>query len=150
VDDELVAVLLALVAAAAWGLSAVLVRKGLSDLSTASGTLISLAAGFVFTALLVLILEREAAAGVSLEAIVLFAVVGILNFPLGRFFNYMAVERLGIGLATPILASSPVFAMVLAVLVSGEQVNAATLAGTALILAGLFVTLRRRAPAPST
>jgi drug/metabolite transporter (DMT)-like permease len=80
-------------------------------------------------------------------AILLFGVVGILNFPLGRFFNYLSISHLGVGRSTPILASAPLFAMVLAVIFTGETISAGTIAGTALILTGLYVTVR--APAAS-
>ena len=145
-NDELLAVVLAVSAAVSWGFSAVLVRMGLRHLSTASGTLISLAAGCVLTGVLVLVFELDALTHLSLEALALFAVIGVLNFPMGRFLNYMSVARLGVARSTPILASSPLFAMVLAVIFTGESVNLATFLGTALILAGLYTTLRARTP----
>jgi drug/metabolite transporter (DMT)-like permease len=135
-------VVLALAAAFSWGCSAVLVRTGLRYISsTATGTLISLISGLVFTWALVLILQLEEAKATSLEAILLFAAVGILNFPLGRFFNYMSMSRLGVGRSTPILASAPFFAMIVAVIFTGETVDLATFAGAGLILAGLYVTI---------
>ena len=136
------AVLLALAAAFFWGCSAVLVRSGLQHISsTAIGTLISLISGLVFTAVLVLALQLEEARAVSREAILLFAIIGVLNFPMGRFFNYMSMSRLGVGRSTPILASAPFFAMVVAVVFTGEKVELGTLAGAGLILAGLYVTI---------
>ena len=136
------AVLLALAAAFFWGCSAVLVRSGLQHISsTAIGTLISLISGLVFTAVLVLALQLEEARAVSLEAVLLFAIIGVLNFPMGRFFNYMSMSRLGVGRSTPILASAPFFAMVVAVVFTGEKMELGTLAGAGLILAGLYVTI---------
>ena len=136
------AILLALGAAFSWGCSAVLVRTGLKYISsTATGTLISLISGLVFTWVLVLALQRDQAMETSLEAILLFAAIGILNFPMGRFFNYMSMSRLGVGRSTPILASAPFFAMVVAVVFTGEEVALGTLAGAGLILAGLYLTI---------
>jgi drug/metabolite transporter (DMT)-like permease len=146
VSDEVVAVILAIAAAVSWGFSASLVRMGLRYLSTATGTLISLVAGCVLTLALVLIFELDALTSLSAEALALFAVIGVLNFPLGRFLNYMSVARLGVGRSTPILASSPLFAMVLAVIFTSESVSVATFIGTALILSGLYITLRARTP----
>lgn len=141
VNSEIVAVGLALGAAFSWGVSAVLVRKGLAYMSTAKGTLLSMIAGFGFTALLVVMFQLEEAKSVSTTALLLFALIGTLNFPFGRFFNFLSISRLGVARSTPILASSPLFAMLLAVLFTGETVNLTTFAGTALILAGLYVTL---------
>ena len=134
-------ILLALAAAMSWGVSAVLVRKGLRDMSTQTGTLISLAAGLIFTAVLVAIFQFHQLVTVSLTTIALFAVIGILNFPMGRFFNYLAMGRLGVGRSTPILASAPLFAVLIAVVFTHESVHLGTVAGIGLILSGLYVTV---------
>ena len=137
----MIAIALAIGAAASWGLSAILVRWGLRDLSTAAGTLISLSAGLVFMAMLVVLLQFDALLSVSWTAVALFGVIGMLNFPIGRFCNYMAMERLGVTRSTPLLASAPLFAVMIAVAVTGESVSLVTAAGIALILGGLIVTV---------
>ncbi len=137
----MIAIAFALAAAASWGMSAVLVRHGLRDLSTTAGTLISLIAGLLFTAVLVVLLEFNALRAVSLTGVVLFGVIGMLNFPIGRFCNYMAMARLGVGRSTPLLASAPLFAVIIAVALTGETLTMATAAGIALILGGIFVTV---------
>lgn len=137
----MIAIALAILAASSWGLSAVLVRRGLRDLSTSAGTLISLTSGFLFTTAPVVALQLDALLAVSLKAILLFGVIGILNFPMGRFFNYMAIGRLGVGRSTPLLASSPLCAVLIAVFLTGEHLTLATGAGIALILGGVLVTI---------
>jgi drug/metabolite transporter (DMT)-like permease len=134
-------VALALGAALSWGFGAVFVRLALRDMSAALGTLISLVAGLLFTALLVVAFQLDAALSLSAEALLLFGIVGIFNFPLGRFLNYLSMSLIGVGRSTPILASSPLFAMVLAIIFLGESLNLAAIAGTALIMAGLYVTI---------
>jgi drug/metabolite transporter (DMT)-like permease len=140
----MLAIALALTAAASWGFSAVLVRLGLRDMGTSLGTLISLLAGLLLTAVLVLVTQLEALGNASWSAIALFGVIGILNFPMGRFFNYLSMSRLGVARSTPLLASAPLFAVILAVAVTGEDLKASTAAGIALIFAGLYVTLSGR------
>jgi drug/metabolite transporter (DMT)-like permease len=140
----MLAIALALSAAAMWGFSAILVRLGLRDMTTSLGTLISLLAGLLVTGVLVLITQREELAAASLSAVALFGVIGILNFPMGRFFNYLSMSRLGVARSTPLLASAPLFAVLLAVLFTGEHVEVSTGAGMTLIFAGLYVTLSGR------
>ena len=135
---------LALLAAWSWGFSAVLVRFGLRDVATAAGTLVSLVAGLVLLGILVLVFQLDDLTSVSRTAVLLLAIVGILNFPMGRFFNYMAIGRLGITRSTPILASAPLFAVVIAVLFTGEEVRLATAVGIALVLGGVYLTLSSR------
>lgn len=137
----MLAILMAAGAAASWGLSAVLVRRGLRDLSTAAGTLVSLTSGLIGTSLLVAVAQRDALFAVSWRALALFALIGILNFPIGRFFDYLAIGRLGVARSTPLLATSPLFAVLIAVVFTGERVTVATGAGIALILGGVFVTV---------
>ena len=141
----MVPVLLALLAAASWGFSAVLVRIGLRDASTSAGTLMSLLAGCLYMAVLVVVLQWNELQSVSLRAVLLFGLIGVLNFPVGRFFNYMGMSRLGVGRSTPLLASAPLFAVLIAVLFAGEQIRIATAVGGALILSGLYVTVTGRA-----
>lgn len=141
----MIPVLLAVLAAASWGLSAVLVRIGLRDASTSAGTLISLVAGCVYMGVLVVVLQFDQLRNVSFEAVWMFGLVGVLNFPVGRFFNYLGMSRLGVGRSTPLLASAPLFAVLIAVLFTGEEIRLATAAGGALILSGLYVTIAGRA-----
>jgi drug/metabolite transporter (DMT)-like permease len=135
---------LALVAAASWGFSAVLVRSGLRHLTPVVGTLVSLVAALLLTLALVLVLQPDELLDVSTKALLMFAIIGILNFPMGRFFNYLSMSHLGVGRSTPILASAPLFAVLGAVVFTGEAVELATVAGMALILGGLYLTLTAR------
>lgn len=144
----MLAIALGVAAALAWGFSAVLVRMGLRDVPTSLGTLISLVAGLLLTGLLVVVLQPGDLLAVSGSAVLLFGVIGVLNFPIGRFFNYMAMSRLGVGRSTPLLASAPLFAVAVAVAFTGERLQPATALGIALILGGLYVTLTGSQPAP--
>lgn len=137
----MVPIALAMVAAASWGFSAVLVRSGLRDLSAVVGTMVSLISALIFTLALVLVFQPGDLLDLSVKAVVMFAIIGILNFPMGRFFNYLSMSHLGVGRSTPILASAPLFAVVGAVLFTGESIEAATVGGIALILGGLYLTL---------
>jgi drug/metabolite transporter (DMT)-like permease len=137
----MVAILLAVLAASSWGFSAVMVRMGLRHISTTIGTLISLASGLVLTGALALLLQFREVQALSLRAVLLFGAIGVLNFPMGRFLNYLAMSRLGVGRSTPVLASAPLCAVLLAVVVTGEGLRLATVGGIALIVSGLYVTI---------
>jgi drug/metabolite transporter (DMT)-like permease len=133
---------LALAASLSWGMSSVLVRWALRDIATAPGTLISLVAGLAFATLAVLIFYPGDLLHVSLEAILLFSVIGILNFPIGRYFNYLSISHLGVGRSAPIVSSSPLYAMALSILFVGEALSLPVAIGTLFILAGIYVTLK--------
>lgn len=141
-SDTALAVLFALVASVSWGLSAVCVRLGQRYVTTSGGTMVSLLAGVGLAGLLVLLFDRGAAGELDVSTLLIFGLVGLFNFPLGRFFNYISIRHLGVGRSTPIVASTPLPAFVIAVLFLDETINLATLAGTLLVLAGIYLTLR--------
>jgi drug/metabolite transporter (DMT)-like permease len=111
---------------------------------TRQGTLVSLLSGLGFMTIVVLLAQPDELLRVSPGGLAIFALVGVLNFPMGRFFNYLSIDHIGVGRSTPILASSPLFALIVAVVFTGERLTLGTAAGTALILGGVYLTLRAR------
>ncbi len=142
-----IAILFALGAAISWGFSSVFVRLAQQYMPTTLGTLISLVTGIVFAGLLVVALDGGSIAKLTLKDGLVFAVIGVFNFPLGRFMNYMSIRHLGIGRSTPMLASVPVFSSLFAVVFFGEKLGTANVIGTALVLGGIYLTLTANAPA---
>ena len=140
----MLAVAFALGAAISWALSAVLVRLGLRYMPATLGTFLSLLSGVVLMAGVVALFQRDQLGDVTLVAVGIFAAVGIFNFILGRYFNFLSISHLGVARATPITASTPLFAAVLAVLFLGESLSWLTALGTAFVLAGTFTILKQR------
>ena len=137
-------IVLSLMAAVGWGLSAVLAMAGLQGMRPALGTLISLVSGFIMVLALTLAVDRDELISVRPEALIWFILIGILNFPMARFFNFQSVSRIGVSRSTTILASSTLFAMTLAVMFMGEQLTPLIVIGTAFILTGLLIVLTER------
>ncbi len=73
-----------------------------------------------------------------------FLLSGVINFPLGRLFNYLGVSMAGVSRSAPIVGSSPLFATIAADSLLGETINATIALGTAGILAGLALILSQR------
>ncbi len=132
---------LSLLAAMGFGATAVFAKVGLQGMPTRYGTLISLAVSA--TAAMAIAAALHPGEIVELGAVSLgwLFLVGLFNFPVGRMFNYMSVRLAGVSKASTVVATSPLFATGLAVVILGESVNAVTLAGTALIIGGLALTL---------
>jgi transporter family protein len=139
-----VAVAFALGAAVSWAMSAVLVRMGLRYMPATLGTFLSLLSGVVLMAVVVALFQRDQLGDVTLAAVGIFAAVGVFNFVFGRYFNFLSIGHLGVARATPITASTPLFAAVLAVLFLGETLNWLTALGTALVLVGTYTILKQR------
>ncbi len=134
-------ILLAILATFGWGVSAIFVRLGVQHMGTAVGTLISLISGFVMTLALALVLQPNDLFNISLTAVLWFAVIGLFNFPLGRFFNYLSVARLGVAKSTPLLSTSSMFAVGISVVLLGERLSWLTGVGTLLIFLGVYIAV---------
>src|SRR3989442_15352057 len=94
-------ILFALGATVMWGMGALFVRLGLLGMRTSTGTFISLLIGVPFTLAIALVMNWRDVLGVSLALLPSLALVGALNFQLGRLLNYNAISLAGVGKAAP-------------------------------------------------
>jgi len=122
-----------LIAALSFGLNAVLVRKALKYTTPATAT-ISVAAVQTLILSTVLAFERPA---FNLEAVGYFIVAGFLAAIMGRTFNYMSIEALGVPISTSLVGTNPLWAMILGVVFLGEVVTLPIIAGSILVVIGV-------------
>jgi len=132
----------ALGAAVLWAFSAISVRFGLRYMPATLGTFLSLLSGLVLMAVVVVLFQRDELAEVTLGVVAIFSLVGLFNFILGRYLNFLSISHLGVTRSTPVVATTPLFATILAVLVLGETINEFTFLGTGLVIAGLYIVLK--------
>ena len=139
-------ILLAALAALSWGIDAIFVRLGMVNIHPTTGTLISLFASLALLAPVVAFThgaELLALPTLSMFTFLMMALSGFFNFGLGRFMNYNAVRLAGVAKATPILAISPLFSVLLAVVFLGEQITPLLLLGTVSIVAGTILVVSK-------
>lgn len=134
-------IVLAITAAFSWGASAIFARLGLQGIKTSTGTLISMLSSVLLVGLLALAINFDDVVHLSPTALLWFGLIGVVNYALGRQFHYSAVRYIGASQASILAASSPVFAMVLAVTLIGESVNLPIVIGTLIIIAGLYLVV---------
>ncbi len=134
-------ILLAITAALCWGTSAIFARLGLQSIRTSTGTLISMLSSVLVVGLLALAINFDDIVHLSPTALLWFSLIGVVNYVLGRQFNYAAIKYIGATKASPLFASAPLFAIVLAVTLIGESVNLAIVTGTFIIIAGLYLVV---------
>lgn len=134
-------VLFGLTAALFFSAGAILARLGLRNISASTGTFFSTLASVLLIGLLALTLNFDDVTHLSAAALVWFGLIGIINYVLGRHFNYLSIRYIGATKATPLFASSPLFSMVLAVALIGEKVNLPIVMGTLVIIAGLYLVV---------
>jgi drug/metabolite transporter (DMT)-like permease len=84
---------------------------------------------------------------VTAENVAAIAVLGIIGTGFAYVLNYQIITSEGATVASTVTYLLPVVAIVLGVLVLGESITMTTLAGIALVLAGVALTRRRVKPA---
>ena len=134
-------ILLSILAAASWGVAAIFTRLGLQGISPVVGTFISMAASLLIVTVIAALAFRDALLAVSLNAVAWFALIGVLNFPLGRLLNFSSVKQIGVARSSPVLAVAPFFSIAMAVLLLGESLTAPIVVGAALILGGIVLVV---------
>jgi len=130
-------IVLAITAALFWGTSSILSRLGLQNIKASTGTLISMLSSILLVGLLALTMNFDDVMHISPTALLWFSLIGIINYVLGRQFNYLSITYIGVTKAAPLFASAPVFAIILAVVLIGESINPAIIIGTLSVVVGL-------------
>ena len=138
----MIGILLAIAASCFWSISAILARLGLeSGIRTSTGTFISMLSSLLVLGTMALVLNFKDVMALSVTALLWFTLVGVVNYVLGRQFNYAAIGTIGVTKASPLFASSPLFSFILAVIFLGESVNTALIIGTLAIVTGIYLTV---------
>ncbi|MDP2720244.1 MAG: DMT family transporter [Dehalococcoidia bacterium] len=131
----------AILSSIGWALSAILVGHGLRNLKPLPGAALSLISSFLTVGCLTLLLQRNELLSIPLKGILWFAVIGTFNFALGRLCHYLSIQRIGAARTTSITASAPIFASLSAIIFLGETPNLMVIAGTVLVLGGVYTTI---------
>ncbi len=143
-SDPILGVLFAALATTAWAAGAVFARSGMQHVGSTTGTFISLLAGFLTISAVALGIEWQALLAVSQSTILWFLLLGLIQFPGGRFLNYTGIRLAGVARVTAISGTSPLFAACLAILFLQEQVTPWILLGTLAVAGGLALVMSAR------
>ncbi len=131
------AALFALGTAVLFAVHNVLIKKGLATSNTTTAVFITIGINSIFLwgfALLLTPLHTLATPGIFI-----FLGVGLFQPGLTRLLTVKGIDTLGVAIADPIRASTPMFSSLMAILFLGEQMTFAILCGTILIILGVTV-----------
>ena len=117
-----------------------LARRGLSPIALSACQL--LAAALLLA--LALPVSGARAPHIGAASLAGLAILGVLGTGIAYVLNYQIIAGEGATVASTVTYLLPVVAIVLGVLVLGETVTAAALAGIALVLAGVALTRRQK------
>jgi uncharacterized membrane protein len=133
------AIIFALLAALGWGTSAIFVRLGLQNLTATTGTAISLAVGTILIGIVAVTAHGPTAFNLNPNEFAWIVLLGVLNYVLGRYLNFNSVNLAGISRSAPLLASAPLVAVAMGILIGGETINSFILLGTLSIFGGVIL-----------
>jgi DME family drug/metabolite transporter len=72
-------------------------------------------------------------------SILIFVVVGLFQPGLTRLLTYKGIDALGVAIADPIRATTPLFSAMMAIIFLGERITAPIVAATLMIIAGIIL-----------
>lgn len=138
---------LALFAAVGFGCAAVLMRRALGRTTPLAAAIVSV----TFTTAFVWILAATTAPIGRLFTwrVLPFALAGIIAPGLSRLVYFLGIQRVGVARATPLVSTSPVFAVILAVVVLGERQPWPLYTGVdCIVIGGVLLAGRGRTDTP--
>ncbi len=141
---------MALVAAAGFALSNVLVRLAGRRVAVLTGTGISVLASLALAVIPALVLELPELARIPVAGFLWIVLLAVVNYPLARTLNYASIGRIGAARAAPLFSTAPLWSTILAVAFLGERPNGLIIGGTLAIVAGvIFIVQEGRNSGPA-
>ena len=137
-------IIFAILAAVGFATQAIFVRLGLQHMRATTGTLTTMIIGAAIMLLVSAIIHPSELSAITGGAILWLIAFAFLNFPVGRLLNYTGVQMVGPSRASTIIATSPLFTMIVAVSFTNETLNTPIVIGTiAIILGGGMIVSQR-------
>ncbi len=131
--------LAALGAAVSWTVSALFYRKALEGAKPISANIIRLAAtGAILLVFLVVIGRLEVLTSIGFGLFVLAAVSGIIGLGVGDTLYLVSLKSIGVSRAVPLTCVYPLFSLLWAILIFGEQVTVNVALGAIVIVLGIL------------
>ncbi len=140
-ENTTLGMILAVLAAIFWGTGNTVARVGLQSVKATSATILALITGFIIAIAIALAFEFEALVSVSMVGIGWFALIGIFHFALGRLFLYQSMRYIGAARGTSVSHTSPLFALIFAVIFLAESLTIPLVIGTLSIVCGVYTLL---------
>jgi uncharacterized membrane protein len=127
----------ALLAGTLWGISPLLLKRGLNYADVSTATLIEQCVSVVFLAGLALYSGEIVDLDFTSKAFWAFFLAGAVGASFGKVFYYKGIDKVGASRATSIKNGSPLLTALLAVIFLGEEMNGFIAAGVGLIVLGI-------------
>ncbi|HKZ83262.1 MAG TPA: EamA family transporter [Anaerolineae bacterium] len=141
----------AVVAGVGFGVFQSLNRRAVSGMDVYLATFLQLlVSALVLAAISLLTVDVSLVSRAPMEALISFALAGFIHFFIGWTFLNISQQRIGAARTSPLIGTTPLFAAVIAAVTLRESLNAVSLLGIVLIVAGVYVVSNRSGPSSAT
>lgn len=138
-------IIYALMAGLFWGITPLLLKKGMTHSSVSTATLVQQSV-IVLTVFIVAVGQGKVLQlDIPLRAVWSFMAAGVVGGSIGKIFYNKAIERVGASKAVSIKNSDPIISVLVLVLILGEEMTFPVAIGVALIVTGVLVITRVQA-----
>ena len=131
----------ALSASVTWGLGTLMTTRAIANLTAIQANCVRLP---LVSAMLFLTLRATGyrlSGRLNRRSLFIIAGSGVLGMGLGSFLYLEALHQIGAAKTTTLAATSPLFGLILAMLIFGEKADLRTLAGVVLCILGVWLVL---------
>ena len=132
---------MAISAACAFGLSVVLARIGMQNARPTSVAVVSTVSGMIVVLTIAFLLNWDKIISLNLAVIPILVLCGVLNFVVGRLLSYTGISLVGVSKTAPIVGIAPIFSMIFAISIGGENLTSLTLLATMGVAAGIALIM---------
>ena len=122
-------------------MSVVFARIGMTNARPTSVAVVSTIAGMVIVLTIAMILNWKEIIFLNFSVIPILALCGIINFVIGRLLSYTGISLSGVSKTAPIVGTAPIFSMIFAISIGGENLTAFTLLATMSVAAGIALIM---------
>ena len=137
-----VGILFAIAASLMWGLGTILLKLAVTNMTIIQANSMRMPmVAMLLLATRVIPAGRVGLRSVSLRALVIVALSGLIGMGLGSYLYLSALNGLGPSKTATLTSSYPVFGLLLALLFKQERVTAATVAGLVSCLLGVWIVV---------
>lgn len=138
-------IIISLIASIGFGSSSVFAKISMMKIKSGTTTLISLITSSISTLILSIIFTQQSEyKKLNIEIWILLFWIAILTYFFGRLLNYTSVQHIGVGKATPLIGTTPLFASITAILFMDEKITIPIMIGTTLIIIGIALITRKK------
>jgi drug/metabolite transporter (DMT)-like permease len=105
---------------------------------------VSLIAGFLLVGTLAVVRHGAEVFDLTQTTLLWLALLGLINYPLGRLLYFTSVHLAGITRATPIVSTTPIVAISLGIIAGGETLSPMSAIGTLAIIGGIILIVSKK------